>query len=103
MGMNPFVGTSCPNHTGIGTNFPCGDAFLVYPGTDGPWPGMRMEAARRGAEDAALLSLLRCKDETAHDALVARVFQDNQHYNDDPKEFEVVYEELLRLLEEETE
>jgi len=31
------------------------------------------------------------------------VFQDNQHYNDDPKEFEVVYEELLRLLEEETE
>lgn len=103
MGMNPFVGTSCPNHTGIGTNFPCGDAFLVYPGTDGPWPGMRMEAARRGAEDAALLSLLRCKDETAHDALVARVFQDNQHYNDDPKEFEAVYEELLRLLEEETE
>ena len=99
-GMDPFAGTSCPNHTGIGTNFPCGDSFLVYPGTDGPWPGMRMEAARRGAEDAALLALLRCRDEAAHDALVARVFHDNQNYNDDPAVFETVYEELLHLLEE---
>lgn len=99
-GMDPFAGTSCPNHTGIGTNFPCGDSFLVYPGTDGPWPGMRMEAARRGAEDAALLALLRCRDEAAHDALVARVFHDNQNYNDDPAVFEAVYEELLHLLEE---
>lgn len=99
MGMNPFQGTSCPNHTGIGTNFPCGDAFLVYPGTDGPWPGMRMEAARRGAEDAALLAMLRRKDEKAHDALVERVFRDNQNYNDDPVEFNRVYADLLRLLE----
>ena len=99
-GMDPFAGTSCPNHTGIGTNFPCGDSFLVYPGTDGPWPGMRMEAARRGAEDAALLALLRCRGEAAHDALVARVFHDNQNYNDDPAVFEAVYEELLHLLEE---
>ena len=98
--MDPFAGTSCPNHTGIGTNFPCGDSFLVYPGTDGPWPGMRMEAARRGAEDAALLALLRCRDEAAHDALVARVFHDNQNYSDDPAVFEAVYEELLHLLEE---
>lgn len=98
-GMDPFQATSCYNPTGIGTNFPCGDAFLVYPGTDGPWPGMRMEAARRGAEDAALLSLLREKDKDAHDQLVARVFQDNQNYNDDPQVFEKVYEELLKLLE----
>ena len=61
---------------------------------------MRMEAARRGAEDAALLALLRCRDEAAHDALVARVFHDNQNYNDDPTVFEAVYEELLHLLEE---
>lgn len=98
VGMDPFKGTSCPNNTGIGTNFPCGDSFIVYPGTDGPWPGMRMEAARRGAEDAALLARLRQQDETAHDALVARVFRDNQHYNDDPTLFEGVFEDLLRLL-----
>lgn len=98
-GMDPFLGTSCPNHTGIGTNFPCGDAFLVYPGTDGPWLGMRMEASRRGAEDAALLRQLRSLNETAHDKLIAEVFTDNQHYNDDPKHFEKVYEHLLKLLE----
>ncbi|WP_418972548.1 DUF4091 domain-containing protein [Allofournierella sp.] len=98
-GMDPFRGTSCPNPTGIGTNFPCGDAFVVYPGTDGPWPGMRMEAARRGAEDAALLALLRGRNPAAHDALAARVFVNNHQYNDDPAVFEQVYEELLRALE----
>lgn len=30
--MNPYETSSCPNHTGIGTNFPCGDSFIVYPG-----------------------------------------------------------------------
>ncbi len=96
--MNPFEGTSCPNPTGLGTNFPCGDSFIVYPGTDGPWPGMRMEAARRGAEDAALLQVLRARDENAHDCLVAKVFTNNHEYNDDPADFEQVYEELLQLL-----
>ena len=51
--MDPFEGTSCPNPTDLGTNFPCGDSFIVYPGTDGPWPGMRMEAARRGGRGVA--------------------------------------------------
>lgn len=96
--MNPFEGTSCPNHTGIGTNFPCGDSFLVYPGTEGPWPGMRMEAARRGAEDAALLKLLLQKDAAAHDELVGRVFRTNSDYNDDPQTFAQVYDRLLQLL-----
>lgn len=99
-GMDPFRATSCPNPTGIGTNFPCGDAFLVYPGADGPWPGMRMEAARRGAEDAALLRLLRERDAAAHDRLVERVFRSNTDYDDDPAVFAGVYEELLRRLEE---
>lgn len=99
-GMNPFEHTSCPNDTGLGTNFPCGDSFIVYPGTDGPWPSMRLEATRQGAEDAALLQMLRKKDEKAHDALVAAVFEDNSHYNDDPRNFETVYESLLQKLEE---
>ena len=100
LGMDPFRGTSCPNHTGIGTNFPCGDSFIVYPGADGPWPSMRLEAARRGAEDAALLALLRSRDEDAHDRLVARAFTDNSHYQDDPAAFEVIWEDLLAALEQ---
>ncbi len=99
-GMNPFKASSCPNNTGIGTNFPCGDSFLVYPGADGPWPGMRMEAARRGAEDVAMLQVLRTKDPAAHDQLVEQVFRSNSDYNDDPKHFEAVYQELLERLEQ---
>lgn len=72
----------------------------MYPGTDGPWPGMRMEAQRRGAEDAGLLRMLRQRDEAAHDALVARVFRSNADYDDDPVLFASVYEELLKTLEE---
>ena len=59
---------------------------------------MRMEAARRGAEDAALLQALRARDESAHDRLVAKVFTNNREYNDDPAYFEQVYEELLKAL-----
>lgn len=98
-GMNPYEGTSCPNHTGIGTNFPCGDSFLVYPGEDGPNLGMRLEAQRRGAEDAALWQLLREKDEKLHDELIGKMFTNNYTYNDDPARFQEVYEELLAALE----
>ncbi len=97
-GMDPFKATSCHNPTGIGTNFPCGDAFLVYPGDGEPWPGMRMEAQRRGAEDATLLAMLRKKDEAAHDELVGQIFTDNQHYQQDPTVFEQAYEQLLKQL-----
>ena len=73
-GMNPYEETSCPNHTGIGTNFPCGYFFLLYPGEDGPNLGMRLEAQERGAEDAALWQLLRKKDEQLHDELIGKMF-----------------------------
>ncbi len=97
-GMDPFKATSCHNPTGIGTNFPCGDAFIAYPGNGSAWPGMRLEAHRRGVEDATLLMMLRKKDEAAHDALVAELFTDNSHYQEDPVVFERVYEQLLSLL-----
>ncbi len=99
-GMNPFDGTSCPNDTGIGTSFPCGDSFLLYPQQEGPSIGMRLEAQRRGAEDAALWRLLREKDEHLHDCLLAEVFTDNKTYCMDLKKFEHVYEQLLNYLEQ---
>ncbi len=100
-GMDPFVATSCHNPTGLGTNFPCGDAFIVYPGNDGPWLSMRLEAQRRGAEDAALLQMLFKKDVALHDEFIGRVFTNNYTYNDDPNYFKIVYEDLLRTLVEE--
>lgn len=98
-GMDPFEGTSCPNDTGIGTNFPCGDSFLVYPAEDGPMIGMRLEAQRRGAEDAMLWQQLRKKDERLHDELLSEVFTNNHEYCNDPEKFMQVYEKLLAALE----
>ena len=97
---NPFERTACRNTTGVGTDFPCGDAFIVYPGEGGPWISLRFEAERRGAEEACLLKALREKDPQAHDALIARVFTGFSEYNDDPALLEQVHEELLRLLSE---
>lgn len=95
---NPFEATSARNWTGIGTNFPCGDAFIVYPGSDGPWPSMRLEAERVGAQEAAMLRALRMRDEKAHDALIARVFRGFDDYDNTPETLDMLHEELLRLL-----
>ena len=59
---------------------------------------MRLEAQRRGAEDAELLKLLRKRDRTLHDKLMGRLFVSNEKYCDDPQVMEEVYEELLRAL-----
>ena len=95
---NPFEGTSAHNWTGIGTNFPCGDAFIVYPGEGGPLISMRLEAERMGAQEAALLRALREKNEAAHDALIAEVFTDFKTYESDPHKMNRVHERLLKLL-----
>ena len=95
---DPFKATSARNWTGIGTNFPCGDAFIVYPGEKEPWPSMRLEAERMGAQEACLLRALKDRDPAAHDALIARVFTSFDEYNNDPENMERVHEELLKLL-----
>lgn len=95
---NPFEATSALNWTGLGTNFPCGDAFIVYPGDGGPWLSMRLEAEREGAEEAALLSALLEKDPQAHDALIAQVFRRFDDYTNDPDAINEAHETLLRLL-----
>ena len=97
---HPFEATSARNWTGIGTNFPCGDAFIVYPGEKGPWPSMRLEAERMGAQEACLLRALQAKNPQAHDALIAQVFISFDEYDNDPDKLNAVHEELLRLLAE---
>ena len=95
---DPFKATSARNWTGIGTNFPCGDAFIVYPGDKEPWPSMRLEAERMGAQEVCLLRALRDKDPAAHDALIAEVFTAFDDYDNDPAKMELVHEKLLRTL-----
>ena len=95
---NPFKATSARNWTGSGTNFPCGDAFIVYPGEKEPWPSMRLEAERMGAQEACLLRALKQKDRAAHDALIAEVFTSFNEYDNDPAKMERVHEALLKAL-----
>ena len=95
---NPFISTKAHNPTGIGTDFPCGDAFIVYPGEDGPWISMRLEAERRGAEEAALLCQLRDRDPGVMEKLIHQVFQRFDLYHNDPRDLEAVHEQLLQLL-----
>ena len=99
-GMDPYVATACFNPTGIGTSFPCGDAFLVYPGQDGPSLSLRLEAQRRGAEDVALLQAFLKRDPQACDKLIAEIFTNNYTYDDDPNHFADVYERLLSAMAE---
>ena len=95
---NPFEATSAHNWTGIGTNFPCGDAFIVYPGDKEPWPSMRLEAERVGAQEAAMLRDLLDRDPAAHDALIARVFRAFDDYDNTPETLDRLHAELLELL-----
>lgn len=97
---DPFKATSARNWTGIGTNFPCGDAFIVYPGDGGPWPSLRLEAERMGAQEACLLRALKTKDPAAHDALIAEVFTSFDDYDNDPEKMDRVHEALLKALSE---
>ena len=99
-GMDPYVATACFNPTGIGTSFPCGDAFLVYPGQDGPSLSLRLEAQRLGAEDVALLQAFLKRDPQACDKLIAEIFTNNYTYDDDPNHFADVYERLLSAMAE---
>ncbi len=50
--INPFQDTDSDEH------FPAGDAFSVYPGTDGPWESLRSEAFYQGLQDNRACRLL---------------------------------------------
>ena len=96
---DPFNESNTPN-TAFNGIYPAGDAYIVYPGPDGPWLGQRLEAQRRGAEDYELLERLRVLDQAAYEELLGRAFQSNRDYEGDPKAFEELRRELLALLEQ---
>lgn len=95
-GQDPFEQSCCPNPTGLGTSFPAGDAHIVYPGADGPWISMRLEAQRRGIEDLELLNQMEANDSVKYDELVSKIFTNNKVYEDNINLFEEVREKMLR-------
>ena len=83
----------------IHTSLPSGDLNIVYAGTDGPWPSLRLEAMRQGIEDLELLRLLRAKSPEKAKALVRRVVRGFGDYSSEVPLYRAVRHDLLSALE----
>ena len=81
-----------------GNSLPPGDTHIVYPGKDGPWPSVRLEATRAGMEDADLLLKLRKYDKEAADATVRRIARGFKDYTPSCKLYREVRRDLLMRL-----
>lgn len=69
-GGDPFK-ESCTRHVNAGSEsiLPPGDDKLIYPGDNGPWMSIRLEAQREGAEEYEMLRVIGEKDRTLADSL----------------------------------
>ncbi|MBA8793439.1 GNAT superfamily N-acetyltransferase [Friedmanniella endophytica] len=84
-----------------GRGFPAGDAFLVYPGTDGvPWPSIRSRVFTEAMNDLALMQLVR--DRQGLDAVRTVADPDGDlsltHYPLGPDHYRRVRAELITTL-----
>jgi hypothetical protein len=81
-----------------GDYLPAGDAWIVYPGKDGPIDSIRWEAMRDGIADYGLLCTLAERDPEAAQRLAARHILDFDKYNCDVETFRNTRREMLELL-----
>ena len=98
-GQNPFE-QSCPEHHNTDTvcYLPAGDTHLMYPGTDGPWMSIRLEAERESAEEYELLKALSKADKAKADAICGKVFRSFSDVEYDVNIFNQTRRELLESL-----
>ena len=93
---SPFTHTT-PPHPGP-PYLPAGDAWIVYPGRDGPLDSIRHEAMRDGIADYELLSMLGERNPPAAERLVAKHVLNFDRYDCDVKTFRATRRKLLELL-----
>ena len=77
---------------------PAGDTHIVYPGADGPWSSLRLEAQREGFEDYELLRLLQAKRPALAAKVLARAIRGFDDYTKDPAVFRAARRALLKGL-----
>jgi hypothetical protein len=65
-------------------DLPAGDTHIAYPGKDGPWSSVRLEAQREGFEDLELLRRLAARRPAAARAVIRRVLRSFDDYSTDP-------------------
>ncbi len=99
-GLNQFRGDqdpfeqNCPGHGG-GECLPPGDTHIVYPGDDGPWPSVRLEAESMGIEDYELLRIVAECDKPLADEIARTRFRSFVDFDEDPTRFEAAHRRLL--------
>lgn len=91
---NPFR-QSCGMDMHLGSLLPPGDRNIAYPGKDGPWPSVRLEAMRQGFEDLELLKALSARDATAAERIRKLVVRGFGDYTADPKAYRAARRALL--------
>ena len=96
-GQDPFKMSVVPNWGGGTNSLPAGDTHIIYPGGDGPWPGVRFEAMRQGFEDRDLLDRLRGKDPAAAEPLIRAIVRGFADYTPEVPLYRRTRRELLGL------
>jgi len=96
--QDPFTMSVLPHHGGGTNSLPPGDTHIAYPGTDGPWSSLRLEAHREGFEDYELLRILQDKNPRAASAVLAKAVTGFDQYTRDVASFRAARKALLRAL-----
>ena len=80
-GLNQYPTNQDPLARSITDNgLPAGDTHAVYPGPDGPWSSVRLEAHREGLEDLELLRRLKARNSRSCDHITRSVVRDCWDY-----------------------
>ncbi len=95
-GQDPFRQNVIPNWGGGANSLPAGDTHIVYPGRDGPWPSVRLEAMRQGFEDRDLLERLRAKDPAQVEPLIRTIVRGFADYTPDVPLYRRTRRKLIR-------
>jgi hypothetical protein len=94
--QDPFR-QSVVDHGG-GNSLPAGDTHVVYPGTDGPWPSVRLEAEREGVEDYELLQQLKARNRRQCEKIIHQVMHSFCDYTTGLDNFRQARRQLLAAL-----
>lgn len=102
-GVDPWLKSVVPFFSAGGprnekNQLPAGDAYIVYPGADGPVSTSRHEAMRMGMEDYILLKMLGKSDEEAVSGMIERLVRSYKDYSFSIPEYREVREQLLESL-----
>ena len=100
-GLNHYKEDQDPFRRGVvahgGNNsLPAGDTHIVYPGRDGPWSSVRLEAQREGFEDYELLRAMQAERPRAAAPILARVIRGFDDYTKDTRVLRAARRDLLR-------